>query len=56
MITQFAIGDHVAHQLFGDGTVRDIESNKLTIKFTDGRAKQILDHYAKRRARAVLLA
>ena len=32
-----------------DGTVTDTESNKLTIKFADGRVKQILDYYVKRR-------
>jgi hypothetical protein len=28
---------------FGDGTITDIEGEKLTIKFADDRSKQILD-------------
>jgi hypothetical protein len=47
--TKYAVGDDVAHPQFGDGTVTDIESNKLTIKFADGRVKQILDYYVRRR-------
>lgn len=49
--TKFATGDDVAHPQFGDGTVTGIESNRLTIKFTDGRVKQILDDYVKQRPR-----
>ena len=49
MTTKFAIGEDVAHPQFGDGTVTDIEGDKLTIKFTDGRVKQILDYYIRGR-------
>ncbi len=51
MTTKFAIGDDVVHPQFGDELVTDIKGNKLTIKFADGRVKQILDYYVKRRAR-----
>jgi hypothetical protein len=44
-----AAGDEVVHPHFGDGTITDIEGEKLTIKFADDRSKQILDYYVKRR-------
>jgi DNA helicase-2/ATP-dependent DNA helicase PcrA len=47
--SKYAVGDDVAHPQFGDGTVTDIEGDKLTINFADGRVKQILDYYVKRR-------
>jgi hypothetical protein len=43
--SKYAVGDDVAHPQFGDGTVTDIEGDKLTISFVDGRVKQILDYY-----------
>ncbi len=49
--TEYTIGDDVAHPQFGDGTVTDTEGDKLTIKFADGRIKQIVDYYVKRRKR-----
>ena len=49
--TSFTLDEEVTHPKFGDGTITDLESNKLTIKFSDGRVKQILDYYVKRRAR-----
>ena len=47
--SKYAVGDDVAHPQFGDGTVTDIEGDKLMIKFADGRVKQIVDYYVKRR-------
>jgi hypothetical protein len=47
--TEYAVGDDIAHPQFGDGTVTDTDGDKLTIKFADGRVKQILDSYVKRR-------
>ena len=47
--SKFAVGDEVVHPQFGDGTITDIDGDKLTIKFADGRRKQILDYYVKRR-------
>jgi hypothetical protein len=46
--SEYAIGEDVTHPQFGDGTVTDIESDKLTVKFADGRTKQIVDYYVKR--------
>lgn len=46
--SKYAIGADVTHQQFGDGTVTDVEDHKLTIKFVDGRIKQIVDYYVKR--------
>jgi hypothetical protein len=47
--SDYAIGEGVTHPQFGDGTVTDIESDKLTIAFADGRTKQIVDYYVTRR-------
>jgi len=47
--TMYAIGDDIAHPMFGDGTVTDTDGDKIMIKFADGRVKQILDYYVKRR-------
>ena len=44
----FAIKDRVSHRLFGDGVVIAVDGEKLTIKFADGRVKQIVDYYVKR--------
>jgi DNA helicase II / ATP-dependent DNA helicase PcrA len=44
--SKYAIGDRVAHAMFGDGTVTAIDANKLTIKFSDN-TKQIVDDYVK---------
>jgi DNA helicase-2/ATP-dependent DNA helicase PcrA len=49
VVSDYAIGDDVIHPQFGDGAVTAIEGEKLTIKFADGRVKQILDYYVKRR-------
>jgi hypothetical protein len=46
--TKYAVGDDVIHPQFGDGTVTDIEGDKLTIKFAGDRMKQIVDYYVKR--------
>ena len=47
----YAIGDPISHPQFGDGAVTAIDGEKLTIQFADGRVKQILDYYVKRRSR-----
>jgi hypothetical protein len=47
--TGYAAGDRITHPQFGDGTVTAIDADKLTIKFADGRVKQIVDYYVKRR-------
>ena len=45
----FAIKDRVTHRLFGNGVVTAVDGEKLTIKFEDGRVKQIVDYYVTRR-------
>jgi hypothetical protein len=49
--TGYAVSDLVSHPMFGDGTVTAVEAGKLTIEFKDGRVKQIVDYYVKRRQR-----
>jgi hypothetical protein len=44
----YAMRDLIFHPLFGEGVITAIDGEKLTIKFGDGRVKQILDHYVKR--------
>jgi DNA helicase-2/ATP-dependent DNA helicase PcrA len=47
----YAIGDRVSHQQFGGGVITALDGEKLTIKFGDGRTKQIIDYYVKRRSK-----
>ena len=42
--SKHAIGEHVTHPMFGNGTVRAIEADKLTIEFGNGVIKQIVDY------------
>jgi hypothetical protein len=48
-VSDYAVGDHISHPIFGDGTVTAIDQNKLTVEFPDSVTKQILDGYVKRR-------
>jgi PcrA/UvrD tudor domain len=48
-LSAFAIGDHVSHLQFGEGTVTEIDGRKLTIDFANRGTKQIVDDYVKRR-------
>ena len=47
-VSSFAIGDHISHPQFGEGTVTEIDDAKLTINFTSRGTKQIIDDYVKR--------
>ena len=47
-VSPFAIGDHISHPQFGEGTVTEIEGPKLTIDFASRGTKQIIDDYVKR--------
>jgi DNA helicase-2/ATP-dependent DNA helicase PcrA len=47
--SEFEIGDHVAHPKFGDGVVKAIDGDKLTIQFKGHVIKQIVDYYMKHR-------
>jgi hypothetical protein len=48
-VSEYAVGDHISHPIFGDGTVTAIDENKLTVEFPESVTKQILDGYVKRR-------
>ena len=48
-ISEFTVGDEITHPLFGDGKVTEIEGDKLTIEFADGRIKHIVDYYVRRK-------
>jgi DNA helicase-2/ATP-dependent DNA helicase PcrA len=48
-ISEFTVGDEIAHPLFGDGKVTEVEGDKLTIEFADGRIKHIVDYYVRRK-------
>jgi hypothetical protein len=51
MATGYAAGDLVSHPMFGDGTVKAVDANKLTIRFEVGRERYIVDTFVKRRPR-----
>ena len=46
-VSDYAVGDHISHAMFGDGTVTAIDENKLTIDFPESVTKQIIDSYVK---------
>jgi hypothetical protein len=48
-VSDYAVGDHISHAMFGDGTVMAIDENKLTIEFLDD-IKQIIDSYVAHRS------
>ena len=48
-VSDYAVGDHISHPMFGDGTVTAIDQNKLTVEFPDSVTKQIIDGYVKHR-------
>jgi len=47
-VSPFAIGNHISHPQFGEGTVIEIDDAKLTINFASRGTKQIIDYYVKR--------
>jgi ATP-dependent DNA helicase UvrD/PcrA len=47
--SSYSTGTAVSHPQFGHGVVTAIDGDKLTIKFADGRVKQIIDYYVKPR-------
>ena len=46
-VSPFAIGNHIYHPQFGEGTVTEIDDAKLTIDFASRGTKQIIDYYVK---------
>ena len=49
--SDFELGQRVTHPKFGNGVVKAIEADKLTIQFARNVTKQILDYYVKHRRR-----
>src|SRR5215471_13519898 len=47
-ISDFAIGDRVFHQKFGNGNVTAIDGNKLTIQFDKAGEKRVVDSFVER--------
>jgi len=47
-ISDFAIGDRVFHQKFGNGNVVAVDGNKLTIQFDKAGEKRVVDSFVKR--------
>ena len=47
-VSPFAIGDHISHPQFGEGSVAEIDEEKLTLNFASRGTKQIIDYYVKR--------
>jgi hypothetical protein len=45
----FKVGNRVSHPKFGNGIVKAINSEKLTIQFARNVVKEIFDSYVKRR-------
>ena len=43
----FKVGDRVAHQKFGGGTVADVDGNKLTIEFDTAGRKRVVDSFVE---------
>jgi DNA helicase-2/ATP-dependent DNA helicase PcrA len=46
----FRTGDRVFHQKFGNGTVRGVEDNKLTIAFDQAGEKKVMDSFVTKAA------
>jgi DNA helicase II / ATP-dependent DNA helicase PcrA len=46
--SDFAVGDRVFHQKFGNGNVRHVEGNKLTIYFDRAGEKKVVDSFIAR--------
>ncbi len=47
-VSDFAIGDRVFHQKFGNGSVTAIDGNKLTIQFDKAGEKRVVDSFVER--------
>jgi len=45
----FKVVDRVSHQKFGNGVVKAIDADKLTIQFSRNVVKEIVDYYVKHR-------
>src|SRR5262249_26991132 len=47
-VSEFAIGDRVFHQKFGNGNVTGVDGNKLTIQFDKAGEKRVVDSFVER--------
>ena len=47
-ISEFAVGDRVFHQKFGNGNVVVVDGNKLTIAFDKAGEKKVVDSFVRR--------
>ena len=46
-VSEFAIGDRVFHQKFGNGNVTAIDGNKLTVQFDKAGEKRVVDSFVR---------
>ena len=47
-VSDFAVGERVFHQKFGNGNVTAIDGNKLTIAFDKAGEKRVVDSFVER--------
>ena len=47
-VSDFAVGDRVFHQKFGNGNVTGVDGNKLTIAFDKAGEKRVVDSFVER--------
>jgi DNA helicase II / ATP-dependent DNA helicase PcrA len=47
-VSDYAVGDRVFHQKFGNGNITAIDGNKLVVQFDKAGEKRVLDHYVAR--------
>jgi DNA helicase-2/ATP-dependent DNA helicase PcrA len=47
-VSNFAVGDRVFHQKFGNGNVTAIDGNKLTVAFDKAGEKRVVDSFVER--------
>jgi DNA helicase-2/ATP-dependent DNA helicase PcrA len=47
-VSEFALGDRVFHQKFGNGNVTHVDGNKLTIAFDKAGEKRVVDSFVER--------
>ncbi len=48
-VSEYTMGDQILHAMFGDGTVKAIEGDNLTIKFAGNITKSIRADFVKPR-------
>ena len=46
--SEFAVGDRVFHQKFGNGNVIVVDGNKLTIQFDKAGEKKVVDSFVRK--------